>query len=261
MIFLSIKRAERGQLKRTGNGQRIRGALRTFALAGLLATTGTAAQAVSITVSDVISGGTASVQKFDTGLGTLNTVQIQYDISVGLSALFLNSSTTAGSVTVGNNLLRLNGRNWDIFDTSLPFGEMSSQPIGGDFPIAAAFTLPGGTVISQGTNVDLGFDYNQTIDSDGFGSSGFFSFNTNLFAGTGNFDFNFTAALDESLTFSGFQPFISPPPSVTGSVTVTYDYTEAVVAEIPAPAALPLLATGLAAFGLLARRGTQGRKV
>lgn len=241
----------------------IRRALRGTVLAGTLATglAITAAQAGTITVSDTLSGSapnvsTANIQKFDTALGTLNKVQIQYDLSVNLTALFVNSSTTPGTATLANNLLRLNGNNRDIFDTSLPFGEITSQALGGDIAIPAAFSPPTSTVVISGVaQPSFGFDYNSTFDSDGLGITAgtFFSFGTGLFEGSGTFDFDFTATLDAPLTFTGFQPFLAPnPPSVSGTVTVTYDYSEAVVA-VPAPAGLPLLAAGLAVFGLLRR--------
>tara|TARA_R110002110_G_scaffold118758_2_gene292893 strand:+ start:400 stop:1254 length:855 start_codon:yes stop_codon:yes gene_type:complete len=243
----------------------IRRAARALTVAGAIATgltmTATTARAGSITFSDILSPSsttvsTASIQKFDTALGTLDKVQIQYDLNVNVSALFRNHSFTPQTTTLASNLLRLNGNNRDIFDTSLPFGEIASQALGEDIPIPGAFAIPNSTVVIPGSAQPVfGFDYMSTFDSDGLDTIGtFFSFDTSLFEGTGDFDFDFTATLDSPLTFIGFQPFLtSSQPNLSGTVTVTYEFTEA-VAEIPAPAALPALATGLAAFGLLRRR-------
>lgn len=247
----------------------IRRAARALTVAGAIATgltmTATTARAGSITFSDALSAtsttvSTASIQKFDTALGTLDKVQIQYDLSVNVSALFRNPDFTPATATLVNNRLTLNGRNRDIFDTSLPFQQINTQVLGEDIPIPAAFAVPGSTVVFAGTAQPVfGFDYDSTFDSDGLGTIGtFFSFDTSLFEGSGDFDFDFTATLDAPLTFTGFQPFLtSSLPNLTGTVTVTYEFTEA-VAQIPAPAALPVLAASLAAFGLLRRR-TRGK--
>ena len=117
----------------------------------------------------------------------------------------------------------------------------------------------GSTILTATTTLDFGYDYQITRDSRGIslGSSTFLDFDKNLFVGPGTFDFGFDAVLDAPMTYTGFQPFLGAgSPFVTGTMTVTYDYTEA-VAEIPAPAALPLLAAGLAAFGLFRRRHRQ----
>lgn len=258
MALLSITRAAAAQ-----QGRR---ALAATALAGMLVIAGTmtatTAQAGSITFSDALSPtsstvSTASIQKFDTALGTLDKVRIQYDLSVNVSALFRNTDMTPATATLVNNRLTLNGRNRDIFDTSLPFSEITSQALGEDIPIPAAFAIPNSSVVFPGSAQPVfGFDYMSTFDSDGLGTIGtFFSFDTGLFEGPGDFDFDFTAALDAPLTFTGFQPFLtSSLPNLSGTVTVTYEFSEAVVAEIPVPAALPVLAAGLAALGLLRRR-------
>lgn len=258
MTLLSIKRVwiKHVSIKRTARAAAIAGAIATG-----LTMTATTAGAGSITFSDTLSAGSASIQKFDTALGTLDKVRIRYDINVSVSALFLNPSFTPGTATLLSNRLRLNGRDRDIFDSSLPFKQITSQALGEDIPIPAAFAIPGSTTVIPGTARPVfGIDYDATFDSDGLGINPgtFFSFDTGLFEGTDDFDFDFTATLDSPLTFTGFQPFLpSSQPILSGTVTVTYEFTET-VAQVPTPAALPVLAAGLAAFGLLRRRKARG---
>jgi len=225
------------------------------ALAAGLATASTTAQALSITFSDTLSSNSASVQKFDPSLGTLNFLRIGYDLRVNLSSFFRNASATPGTTTLAPNSLRLEGPGPSLGSSGLPDQLLAGQSIGGDFTIQPALVF-GSTTITTTTVLDFGYDYQITRDSRGIslGSLTFLDFDKNLFVGPGTFDFGFDASLDSPLTFTGFQPFLGAgSPFVTGTMTVTYDYTEA-VAEIPTPAALPLLAAGLAAFGLMRRR-------
>lgn len=238
----------------------IRRALRATAIAAGIAMTATmtatTAQAAIITVSDTLSGDSASVQQFDSSLGTLDFVQIQYDLRVNLISYFRNTSTTPGTTTLAPNNLYLNGPGPSLSGGGLPDQYLTAQAFGGDFAIQPALTF-GSTTVPRTTTLDFGYDYQITRDSRGItvGSSAYFAFDKNLFVGPGTFDFDFETTLDSPLTYTGFQPYLSAgPPWVSGTMTVTYNYTEAVVAEIPAPAALPVFAAGLAAFGLVRRR-------
>jgi len=221
------------------------------------------AQAATVTFSSKLvrtgSNGTASVQKFDTSLGTLNFVTIDYDLSAVFDLRFVNLSGNARTATVGENMIQLRGHDPSVkLLGSAPTEDrlLQFQFIGGEFEIPPSpFKL-----------VSLGFVFEDSYDSrgtgglNGFGATG--SFNKNRYAGSGNFDFNFSAALALPLELSGLSNnfFVlggGSEPVPFGKVTVTYDFTEAVVtppSTVPVPAALPLLAVALGAIGLAARR-------
>lgn len=211
------------------------------------------AQAASFSVSDVISSdGSTSVQKFDPTLGVLNAVQIDYDVNVSLLLRFVNRDSVSKTAMLRENTLRLIGRGVSSTDNGLPRLTLQSKDFGGNLRISAANSSPFGPV-PRTTEIELGFDFDDTINSEGTPPPGL-AFDKNLFVGSDTFDFDFDGQLESSLAISGFGPTAIPNVIVSGSMTVTYDFTEAGVGVVPAPAALPLLATGLAAFGLLARR-------
>jgi len=111
-----------------------------LALAGGFAAA-TVANAATVTFTgDLIGSGntrTASVQKFDTSLGSLNFVKIAYDITSTLRIRYENSSFSTATATVDPNTLLIRGHRPNGFffteDQSLANAEF-----GGDFTIAAA---------------------------------------------------------------------------------------------------------------------------
>ncbi|MDT0594799.1 choice-of-anchor E domain-containing protein [Glaciecola petra] len=200
-------------------------------IGSLLTATFTAHSSV-IRVSSDILGNTASIQKFDSKLGTLNFVRILYDVNVGVSSLFRNSNVSAITTTVNNNRLTLNGLGPDIFGrTPLQNISLASENIEGDIEIAGAIVLPSGQSFTRFESVQFDIQYTTTYDSRGITSRGFFGFSTNQFIGDDLFDFDFSASLDSPLTFTGYQPYLSlsSVPSISGFVEVAYDYTPLVV--------------------------------
>lgn len=230
-----------------------------LALAGGIAGATTTTQAAQVTFTGNLtsnqSGPTASVQKFDTSLGSLNFVSIFYDLAVDLDVTYRNGSLSPQTATIGDNFLSLSGLR-DQITGGLRNSSFGGQQIGGDFEIAGARQF-GSITLPTFRTIALGFDFQRRMNSRGrsFGSSTFFAFDKNQFAGDGFFDFDFAATLNSPLTFSGLQPllFFNDDPIVTGTVSVTYDFEEA-VAPVPVPASLPLLAAGLLGFGILAKR-------
>ena len=196
-----------------------------------------------------ISSRTASVQKFDTSLGSLNFVRISYDLTSKLSVYYENNSFDIATATIGDNLLQILGHNPTSRFSSTENQFLAATEISGDFQVAAARSFAGITLPGRRT-VEFETTARRSFDSRGIriGSITINNFNKNIYSGSGNFNFNFSSSTQSPLLFSGLQPSLifTQLPSLGGNVTVSYDFTEAVV---PIPASLPLFAAGLAWLG------------
>lgn len=222
-------------------------------------------RAASITINETLASVSSSafafVPRFDTSLGTLNFVQITYDVDISVDINFENSSALSQTMTVEPNVLRLFGHD----PVSGGNAELAFQDIGQDLTIGPAQVFDVGVVFPRRESLEVGFTYSETFDSRGVtvGSSTENDFSTGAFAGFGNFEFFFNAALDNPLTIIGLQPTSIESPFVSGFVSVTYDFNDGTeeeeeVSTVPVPAALPLMIVALGAFGVMAGRRKSG---
>lgn len=207
-----------------------------------------------LTTTSANSSGT--LPKFDLSFGTLNFVQISYDLKTQLIINFENGTSSAKTSTIESNIFRLVGHHPVLGDNT----ELSFQQIGQDVTVPRGTTALPGLIFATTKAVDVGFSHLDSFDSRGVtvGSSTVQDFDKSTYVGSGNFQFIFNALLDDPLEFSGLQPKSISYTRVEGELSITYDYNDgtggAGVSTVPIPAALPLMTAALAAFGLFVRR-------
>ncbi len=218
-------------------------------LAVIVATAGTAnAASISYTTS---SGDfdytdfekTLSVQKFDSSLGTLNSVLLNFTGEISGNAGFENRSSKASTVIV--NL----GATLDLTKAGL-----SLQPL---FPINPSNTYSYNVPRYDGRTDYDGISGRSIGDLTASQSISKLFTDTpslSIFTGAGNLDFLFSAIATSTVTGSGnITSYINT--LAKGNLSVTYDYDAPNPTRVPEPSAL--LGFGLVAgFGLL----SQGKK-
>ena len=214
---------------------------RTLLLSSVLsvcAVAGAHAATVSYTGTTgvVSSTGSLSLQKFDTGLGTLSSIKIDWDS--GFSARFVagpelpggsgtvqgldgfvTSTTASVSTPAGTNDVTLIANAGSAFSVSVPpiYQQIVS---GGD----AATETYGALAAFMGVG---------TVFYDFVGNASDFTGGSNGIA-------------------RGIQDYLF---LVNAEITYTYDIN---TPTVPLPAGLPLLAAGLGLFGLVKRRSSRG---
>lgn len=215
----------------------------------LVAGVGTAASAATISDTATLgalatnfSGETASVDQFDSSLGTLNSVTIE--LFGNVSGTFQYESQDGSPATVNMNLsaeVGLSTAGLGEFLVALPTLSQTFNTTAFDGSIDFAGTS-GGTVTGLNSSDDetttlLGGDMSEFI---GLGTIDLFVSGVGLSSASG-----------PGNLFQGFSTLAG------ASVTVTYDYTEATTpppSPVPLPAGMPLMLVGLAALGIAKRR-------
>jgi PEP-CTERM motif len=215
-------------------------------LAGIVATAGTA-NAASLTYT-TSSGDfeytdvekTLSIQKFDSALGILKSVQLNFTGDISGNAGFENRSSNASTVTV--NLGALIDLTKEGLNLSPPFPVTPSNTYSynvarydnvTDFAGASGRTIDNLTASEYISKV---FTDNSSLD---------------IFTGVGNLDFLFTAIAKSTVTGSGnISSYVETLAKANLSVTYNYDTPPTTV---PEPSTL--LGFGLVAgFGMLSQR-------
>lgn len=216
-------------------------------LAGIVATAGTA-NAASLTYT-TSSGDfeftdiekTLSIQKFDSALGTLKSVYLNFTGDISGNAGFENRSNNASTVTV--NLGALINLTKEGLDLHPPFPVSPSSTYSynvarydniTDFAGASGRTIDNLTATESISKV---FTDNSAL---------------NIFTGVGNLDFLFSAIATSTVTGSGnISSYVET--LAKANLSVTYDYDAPNITKVPEPSTL--LGFGLVAgFGLLSQR-------
>jgi hypothetical protein len=188
--------------------------------------------------ADTQASQTVVLEQFDSGLGTLDSVQIILQADVG-------------------NLFSIQNNSAEPQD----FTAVTEATFSADWT-GAASPLQDISVLDETVSVDP-YDPSQTatVQFGGglFGGKRFALTGSDMspFIGTGTIDIEMTLDLFAKVsTASGVQFDISGGEAfqAQGSGSVTYSYTEATTPVIPLPAGLPLLATALGLGALLRHR-------
>ncbi|MBE9050906.1 PEP-CTERM sorting domain-containing protein [Nostocales cyanobacterium LEGE 11386] len=214
-------------------------------LAGIMATAGVAnAASLSFTTStdfeltDIINS-VLSIQKFDSSLGTLNSVKLDFVSDLTGSAGFENRGAGASTITV-----RLGA------DISLQQSDLQLEP---PFPISPESSQTYQVNAFDGT-VDFAGTSGRTVQGLTATQSTTTMFtdasSLQIFTGIGNLDFLFSALATSGVTGSGnISSFVDT--LAKASLKVTYDYDE--LTTVPEPSTA--LGMGLiAGLGLLSQR-------
>ncbi len=225
--------------------------LQRVLLAGLFGFAATAAEAGMVTYSDSISQTTTNwsnvltVSKFDTSLGTLNSVTITFGGSVVSNAKVESLDATSSTITAKSSAeLKLsysdgtllfdetptNSKtfNASAFDGMIDFGGTSGHSFGN---VTATISPNDMTVLTSGAEFAA-------------------------FQGTGTYSFS-TSTNDHSST-TGAGNLISQISTTAGdSVSVTYDYTP--TSSVPEPSTAVTAAIGVVVCGLVHRLRRRAR--
>ncbi|WP_071188565.1 PEP-CTERM sorting domain-containing protein [Trichormus sp. NMC-1] len=216
-------------------------------LAGIVATAGTA-NAASLTYT-TSSGGfeytdikkTLSIQKFDSALGILKSVQLNFTGDISGNAGFENRSSNASTVTVNlGALINLTKEGLNL-NPPLPITPSSTYSYNvATYDGTTDFTGESGRKIDNLTATEFiskMFTDNSSLD---------------IFTGVGNLDFLFSAIAKSTVTGSGnISSYVET--LAKANLSVTYNYDTPNSTKVPEPSTL--LGFGLVAgFGLLSQR-------
>lgn len=215
-----------------------------FAILAVLVAVG-ATSATTITQTKTFSGvpdysTSLTFNKFDSSLGTLQSVQVLVSLAVDGGMLILDND----GVDPASGTFQF-GAKGNIASTDVPLLNSSFMPVTSEIQAfySNTFSLAGNVGDSIGDFSPLGPDgmqYNGGPQSDsksGFVGNAFFS----SYIGTGTFVVNASASQWSTYgSVSGMEYAVSPVSS-DGSVTVVYNY-------IPEPATMALLGLGFVLF-------------
>jgi hypothetical protein len=217
-----------------------------FCLAVLVA--GASANAATITESDAFSVGTfasgASTTEnlafadFNSSLGTLTGVSVQYTVNSGAYAAleFANpfgnpgEAFSSGSVT-GTLLTLANAGDGVNLATGAPFADVS---------------VASGTILPTLYTVLPGVSSSAPITTSGSGTTAGF-----IGTGTQTLVLTLDGATSGATFANGTEYFVGHDGFAAGTAVVTYTYTPS---PVPLPATVWLLLAGLGGFGLLNRK-------
>jgi hypothetical protein len=201
-----------------------------------------------------------NVAKFDSSLGTLNSITFNY------SAVFPSSSITVKNTGSATASWKGNAKNaFALYAGDLTTGSTAVTDMLSNDGVGALTDVDGNTASGNLTGVEknLGsFNAGQskTNTLGGVASlTSVFSFDLlstagddlSLFIGSGTTALTMGGVAQTSATSSGsFE--VTYTPLASGSLTVTYDYTP--VSTVPEPESYAMLLAGLAAIGVVARR-------
>jgi hypothetical protein len=219
-----------------------------FAVA-LLVTAGLAS-AATITQTKTFSGtpnldGALSFNQFNTGLGTLTSIQVQLNLQTSGGELKLDNDShqsaagtfqfgAQGTISGSPDVALLDSGFNPIPGTANAYhsGSFSLDPNTGDGPGDYSPLAPDGMLYTGTTETD---------NKSGYVGSAVWAAGTKGFLGTGTYNINYS--ITQWLNYGGIGgiEYAVTPVTASGDVTVVYNY-------IPEPATIALLTIGALAF-------------